>query len=762
MRNIFAYLKDFKIQMLLLIVLLIIQAACDLALPSYTSDIVDVGIANKGIAQMAPVKVRGSQLEQIALFLDEDEQKFLYECYEKTGEEKEGDAIWECKAEKGDMEKIEEMLRYPLMYMEMTMAFSEENGENGEMQNRGEVKNGGEMPDREALQKMEMIQELYMPNTSVERRKEILEELVGGYGSMEDTMASGLISAYLEQEYTEVGINMEDYQKNYLVKTAVKMIGVAFVVMVCMVLVGLIAARTGAQIAMNLRNKVFAKVIGFSNSELDHFSTASLITRNTNDIQQVQMVLTMMMRMVFYAPILGIGGIVKVLGTNVSMSWIIVVAVAAIFCLVAVLFAVAMPKFQIMQKLVDRVNLISREILTGLQVIRAFSREDFEEKRFDKANIDLKKTQLFTNRVMTFMMPCMMLIMNCITVAILWFGAKGIDLGDMKVGEMMAFMTYTMQIVMSFLMLTMMSIMLPRAGVAAKRIDEVLAAEATIVDKENPVALTAQAKGEVVFSHVSFRYPDASDDVLCDIDFTAKPGETTAFIGSTGSGKSTLVNLIPRFYDVTCGAVTIDGIDIRDLSQKELRSHIGYVPQKGVLFSGTIESNIKFGAQELSEEEMEKAAEIAQADEFILTKEKKYKSSISQGGTNVSGGQKQRLSIARAIAKKPKIYIFDDSFSALDFKTDAKLRQALAEQTKESVVLIVAQRISTIMHAEQIIVLDEGKMVGKGTHEQLLRECEVYRQIAGSQLSHEELEKSMGIQNKSSQSAALRKEEAYE
>lgn len=757
MRNIFAYLKNSKIQMLLLVILLVIQAVCDLALPSYTSDIVDVGIANKGIAEMAPIKVRNSQLEHIALFLDEDEKQFLYDCYENTGQEAEGDKIWKCKAEKGDMEKLEEMLRYPLMYMEMLMAYG---GDAASPQKN--ISSQNEMPDEEVLQKMQMMQEIYMPDTIVERKKEILEELVGGYGSMEDTMASGLISAYLEQEYTQVGINMEDYQKNYLINTAFKMMGVALVVMACMVLVGLIAARTGAQIAMNLRNKVFAKVIGFSNSELDHFSTASLITRNTNDIQQVQMVLTMMMRMVFYAPILGIGGIVKVLGTNVSMTWIIAVAVAAIFCLVAVLFAVAMPKFQMMQKLVDRVNLISREILTGLQVIRAFSRESFEEKRFDGANIDLKKTQLFTNRVMSFMMPCMMLIMNCITVAILWFGAKGIDLGEMKVGEMMAFLTYTMQIVMSFLMLTMMSIMLPRAGVAAKRIDEVLATKTTILDKENPAVLADDSRGEVKFSHVSFRYPQAQDDVLNDIDFTAKPGETTAFIGSTGSGKSTLVNLIPRFYDVTGGEITIDGIDIRSLSQKELRSCIGYVPQKGVLFSGTIESNIKFGVQDLSQEDMEKAAEIAQAEEFITGKEMKYQSAISQGGTNVSGGQKQRLSIARAIAKKPKIYIFDDSFSALDFKTDARLRQALAKQTRESVVLIVAQRISTIMHAEQIIVLDEGKMVGKGTHKQLLQECEVYRQIAISQLSQEELEKSIGNQNKVEQQGAFRKEEAYE
>lgn len=518
------------------------------------------------------------------------------------------------------------------------------------------------------------------------------------------------------------------------------MTALAFLGMLASVLVGFLASRVAASAGKDLRSNVFRKVVGFSNNEFDHFSTASLITRSTNDIQQIQLLLVMLLRVVLYAPIMAVGGIYKVFQTNVSMSWIIGLAVFLIGLVVLTLFVVAMPKFKIMQKLVDKLNLVTREILTGLQVIRAFSTEKHEEERFDKANRDLTRTNLFVNRAMTFMMPVMMVIMNAISVLIVWVGANGINDGQMQVGDMMAFIQYTMQIIMSFLMICMISIMLPRAAVAAERVDEVLTSEALIRDPKEPKRLPEKTEGILKFDHVSFRYPGADEEVLQDITFEAKPGETTAIIGSTGSGKSTLVNLIPRFYDVTKGAITLDGIDIRQLQQHELRDKLGYVPQKGVLFSGNIASNIMFGNVEGSETEMKEAAEIAQATEFIEAKHKKYESSISQGGTNVSGGQKQRLSIARAIAKHPDIFIFDDSFSALDYKTDVALRSALKKRTADSTVLIVAQRISTILHAEQIIVLDDGRVAGIGTHSELLRNCEVYRQIAESQLSEAELE----------------------
>lgn len=525
------------------------------------------------------------------------------------------------------------------------------------------------------------------------------------------------------------------------------MLALAFLGMAASVLVGFLASRVAASTGRDLRSKVFQKVVGFSNAEFDHFSTASLITRSTNDIQQIQMVTVMLLRMVLYAPIIGIGGVFQVFQTNVSMSWIIGLAVVLILLIVITLFVIAMPKFKVLQNLVDRLNLVTREILTGLMVIRAFSTEKHEEKRFDKANRDLTRTNLFVNRAMTFMMPVMMLVMNGISVLIVWSGAHGINQGQMQVGDMMAFIQYTMQIIMAFLMICMISIMLPRAAVSATRIDEILTSETQIRDKKEAEHLPVDGIGTVEFDHVSFRYPGAEEDVLHDISFTAKPGETTAFIGSTGSGKSTLVNLIPRFYDVTEGSIRIDGKDIRDISQKELRDQLGYVPQKGVLFSGTIASNILYGNPDGSRQEMEEAAAIAQAEEFILEKQEQYDSHISQGGANVSGGQKQRLSIARAVAKHPKVFIFDDSFSALDYKTDVILRKALKEYTQNSVVLIVAQRISTILHAEQIIVLDEGCVAGIGTHKELLRNCEVYRQIASSQLSEEELAKNLEQQD---------------
>ncbi|WP_346902671.1 ABC transporter ATP-binding protein, partial [Faecalicatena contorta] len=576
-----------------------------------------------------------------------------------------------------------------------------------------------------------------------EQRSEVTKQIEDKFSDMPATMIDQAAKVYIKDAYARLNVDTNKLQNSYLLSTGAKMVGLAFLGMAASILVGFMASRVGATAGRDLRGKVFRKVVGFSNNEFDHFSTASLITRSTNDIQQIQMLMVMLLRMVLYAPIMAVGGIYKVFHTNVSMSWIIALAVILIGLVVLALFTVAMPKFKILQTLVDKLNLVTREILTGLSVIRAFSTEKHEEERFDKANRDLTRTTLFVNRAMTFMMPAMMLIMNGISVLIIWSGAHGVDNGQMQVGDMMAFIQYTMQIIASFLMLCMISIMLPRAAVSADRVDEVLTSTTMIHDPEEAVELPEKTQGVLKFDHVSFRYPGASEDVLHDIDFTAKPGETTAIIGSTGSGKSTLVNLIPRFYDVTEGCITLDGIDIRDITQHDLRDKLGYVPQKGVLFSGNIASNIMYGNPEGSDEEMEEAAAIAQAAGFIEEKAQKYESPISQGGTNVSGGQKQRLAIARAIAKHPDLYIFDDSFSALDYKTDVTLRRALKEKTEESTVLIVAQRISTILHAEQIIVLDDGMVAGKGTHRELLKNCEVYQQIAASQLSEEELKAGM-------------------
>lgn len=566
------------------------------------------------------------------------------------------------------------------------------------------------------------------------------DEAVEEMGDMGDSIITQKAILFIQKEYEAMGMDLNQVQMNYLLSTGAKMLGLTLLMMAAAILAGLLSSRTAAKIGMDLRGKVFTKVVSFSNNELNKFSIASLITRSTNDIQQVQMVEVMLLRMVLYAPIIGIGGIVKVMSTRTGLGWIIGVAVVAISAVVLVLMRIAMPKFKKMQSLVDRLNLVSREILTGVSVIRAFSREKFEEDRFETANKDLMKTQLFTNRVMTFMMPMMMMIMNGITVMIIWFGGKGIDAGNLQVGDMMAFITYTMQIVMAFLMITMISVMLPRAGVAAERIQEVLDTEPTIHDAPSVKdAQLSQVKGELSFEDVSFRYDGAKADALEKISFTAKPGETTAIIGSTGCGKSTLMHLIPRFYDVTGGKITIDGVDIREMSQHKLRSILGFVPQKANLFSGDIESNIKYGGSYITDEMMEQAADIAQAAEFIDSKPEGYESPIAQGGSNVSGGQKQRLSIARAIAKNPKIFLFDDSFSALDYKTDMVLRKALHDKIADATIIIVAQRISTILHANQIIVLDEGKIAGIGTHEELLASCEAYQEIARSQLSEAEL-----------------------
>ena len=710
MLHIFGYLKRSWKSVVLIFMLLIFQASCDLTLPQFTSNLVDIGIQQNGIAHAAPTEMRDTTMEDLSLFLTDEEQALVSSCYEQSG-----DRWVRTTDDEKTLEQLDEAMSMPMVMLDTIQS--------------------SDQIDRDALY------------ARLESGEITREHLLGAESQMESQL-SGMGGStitqkailFTQKEYEALGYDLHEMQMNYLLTTGGKMLALSLGMVAAAILVGLIASRTAAELAMHLRESLFTRVVSFGNEEMTKFSTASLITRSTNDIQQVQMVIVMLLRIVLYAPILGLGGIFRVMRTETSMAWIIAVAVGAVMCLVAVLMGVALPRFKKMQTLIDNLNLVAREILTGLPVIRAFSREKHEEERFDGANIALTRTQLFTNRVMTFMMPCMMLIMNVVTVAIVWFGAHGVDLGNMQVGDMMAFITYTMQIIMSFLMISMISIMLPRAGVAADRINEVLTTEPRIRDKAKVEddKLT-DCRGEVVFDDVSFRYPDADADVLEHISFTAKPGQTTAIIGSTGAGKSSLLNLIPRFFDVSYGRITIDGIDIRNLSLHKLHEVLGYVPQKGVLFSGDIESNLKFGGADISDAQMEQAAEIAQATEFIESKPDRYQTPIAQGGTNVSGGQKQRLSIARAIAKNPKIYLFDDSFSALDYKTDAALRRALSERVHDATTIIVAQRISTILHAEQIIVLDEGKVAGIGTHEELMKTCATYQEIARSQLSEKEL-----------------------
>lgn len=710
MLHIFGYLKRSWKSVVLIFMLLIFQASCDLTLPQFTSNLVDIGIQQNGIAHAAPAEMRDTTMEDLSLFLTDEEQALVSSCYEQSG-----DRWVRTTDDEKILEQLDEAMSMPMVMLDTIQS--------------------SDQIDRDALY------------ARLESGEITREHLLGAESQMESQL-SGMGGStitqkailFTQKEYEALGYDLHEMQMNYLLTTGGKMLALSLGMVAAAILVGLLASRTAAELAMHLRESLFTRVVSFGNEEMTKFSTASLITRSTNDIQQVQMVIVMLLRIVLYAPILGVGGIFRVMRTETSMAWIIAVAVGAVMCLVAVLMGVALPRFKKMQTLIDNLNLVAREILTGLPVIRAFSREKHEEERFDGANIALTRTQLFTNRVMTFMMPCMMLIMNVVTVAIVWFGAHGVDLGNMQVGDMMAFITYTMQIIMSFLMISMISIMLPRAGVAADRINEVLTTEPRIRDKAKVEddKLT-DCRGEVVFDDVSFRYPDADADVLEHISFTAKPGQTTAIIGSTGAGKSSLLNLIPRFFDVSYGRITIDGIDIRNLSLHKLHEVLGYVPQKGVLFSGDIESNLKFGGADISDAQMEQAAEIAQATEFIESKPDRYQTPIAQGGTNVSGGQKQRLSIARAIAKNPKIYLFDDSFSALDYKTDAALRRALSERVHDATTIIVAQRISTILHAEQIIVLDEGKVAGIGTHEELMKTCATYQEIARSQLSEKEL-----------------------
>ena len=739
MGKLFKFLKPYAAAVAAIICILVVQAYCDLSLPTYTSDIVNVGIQQGGIDEALPDTISKKDLNHLLLLVPSDRQKIVKNAYTESAEKYDyNGTVMELKAsvkeDKKKVDRLSEILGKPML-----MAAGFDSG--SDMTKKIEEQMRTQMSGIPNVDKMDIYDMLEF--MGAEGRNALIGQMDQQMDSMQDSIIAQAAAGYIKDAYTHIGIDTDQIETTYILHTGAKMLALAFLGMAASILVGLLASRVGAGVGRRLRENVFRKVVGFSNAEFDKFSTASLITRSTNDIQQIQLLLVMILRMVLYAPIMAIGGIWKVFHTNVGMSWIIGLAVAVIIVIVGFLFLVVMPKFKLIQNQVDKLNLVSREILTGLSVIRAFGTQKYEEERFDDANKALTKTNLFVNRAMTFMMPLMMFVMNSIAVLIVWVGGHSINDGAMQVGDMMAFIQYTMQIIMAFLMICMISVMLPRAAVSAGRVDEVLTSETMIHDPKNPSHIPEEGKGKIVFDHVSFRYPGAEEDVLHDISFTAEPGKTTAFIGSTGCGKSTLVNLIPRFYDVTDGKITIDGKDIRNVSQHELREKLGYVPQKAVLFSGDIASNILYGNPDGSEAEMTEAATIAQATEFIEQKKKKYKSTISQGGSNVSGGQKQRLSIARAIAKHPDVYIFDDSLSALDYKTDATLRAKLKEKTSESTVMIVAQRISTILHADQIIVLDDGQIVGKGTHKELLKNCEAYYQIASSQLSENELEEDL-------------------
>lgn len=725
MLKLFRYLKKAYLPIAGIVLLLLMQAGCELSLPTYTSNIVNVGIQQGGIEDAVPDVMREETFQGLSAVMnqqDADQMKKAYTLYDQEKikdsdykDYKKGRLYVRKDISKEEREELDESMSKGMLSLSAQMA--------KQIEANPKAAAGLSKSQKKMMQQMK--------NMNIEE--------------MPDSIISQAAISFVKSEYKAVGVDLDKLQTNYLLKTGALMIGLALLTMTAAVSVTLLSARLAARLSRTLRNKIFQKVMDFTNSEFDRFSTASLITRSTNDIQQVQLFVTMMFRIVVYAPLLGLGGVFKVLTTNADMTWTIALGVAAIMMVIFVLFSVAMPKFKILQKLIDRLNLVTREILTGLSVIRAFSTEKHEEERFDEANKNLMKTNLFVNRAMTFMMPVMMLIMNGLTVLIVYVGADSIDLGNMQVGDLMAFIQYAMQIIMAFLFISMVSIMMPRAQVAAERINEVLDTDIMVKDPECPKQFLPEKKGEVEFKDVYFCYPDAEEAVLHNISFTAPAGKTTAFIGSTGSGKSTLINLIPRFFDVTRGHIFIDGQDIRDVTHKDLCEKIGYVPQKGVLFSGTIESNLKYGKEDATEEEVKRAARIAQAVDFIEEKEEKYQSPIAQGGSNVSGGQKQRLSIARAVAKDPEIYIFDDSFSALDYKTDVALRSALQKETNGSTTLIVAQRISTILHADQIIVLDEGNIVGKGTHEELLESCPVYQQIAKSQLSEDDLKKSKEV-----------------
>lgn len=744
-------LKESWLSVIAIVLLLIVQAAGDLTLPDYTSKIVNIGIQSGGIENPAPEVIRKSEMDNLLIFTEDDEQilndykeiskenldEKEYEKLVKKYSALENETLYEVKKLNSEEQtQLNNMMTKPLM-----MLSSLENEETANSMKEQMLSSmPANMPEQQkiAMQNMELIDIIkQMPKEQIDKMLETVNEKLD---NMQNSILEQAAIQQVKKEYKAIGIDTDNLQNKYIIIAGLKMLGISFIIMASAISIMCLSARVAAKLAKTLREKTFKKVLKFSNKEFSEYSTASLITRSTNDIQQIQGLIAILFRVLVYAPIIGIGGFLRVLSqSDNSMAWIIGVAILAILFVVATLFIIAMPRFKKLQELIDKLNLVAREILTGLPVIRAFNTEKKEEKRFDKANVDLTKTNLFVNRAMSFMMPTLMLIMNAISLLIVWVGAHGIDNGTMQVGNMMAFIQYTMQIVMSFLMISMVSIMLPRASVSANRINEILETEETIQESKEPKKLDASKKGLVEFKNVSFRYPDSDEEVLSDITFTAKPGETTAIIGSTGSGKSTIVNLIPRFYDITSGNLLIDGVDIKEISNKDLRKIVGFVPQKGILFSGTIESNIKYGNPNMSDEQMIEAAQIAQATEFIDSKPEKYKEPIAQGGSNVSGGQKQRLSIARAIAIDPEILVFDDSFSALDFKTDSTLRAELAKKTKDKTVIIVAQRINTILNADQIIVLEDGKIVGKGTHEELIKNNETYKQIALSQLSEEEL-----------------------
>ena len=750
MLKLLKHLKPYLSSIIVAILLLFVQAICDLSLPDYMSNIVNVGIQQGGIENSVPNIIKKSDLDKLFIFMSDENKDIVKNNYMLLSKESLNSNDYNEYLEKypvlnnedlyklntKDSKNINELnniFAKPMLIVSMIESkdFKDIIGDSNTTLQIPKLQSDNDLAVEDAFELLKV-----MPQEQI---NEILSKINKSLESMPDSIITQSATEYIRLQYKSIGIDTDRYQTNYIVLAGIKMVTIALISMIATVIVTFIAAKTGAGIGRDLRKEVFNKVVGFSNAEFDEFSTASLITRTTNDIQQVIMLIVMGLKTICYAPILGVGGIIKVINTRASMGWIIVVAVISILLLVIVLLGFAMPKFKSVQELVDRLNLVTRESLTGMLVIRAFSTQKYEEDKFEIANRNLTKTNLFVSRIMTTMMPLMMLIMNSITLLIVWIGANRIDNGIIQVGTMMAFMQYTMQIIMAFLMISMVSVILPRAMVSAQRIYEVLDIEIAIKDSNNILGFNKDEKGTVEFKNVSFKYPGANEEIISNISFRAIPGETTAFIGSTGSGKSTLINLIPRFYDVTKGEILIDGVNIKNVSQYELREKIGFIPQKGLLFSGTVESNLKYGGEYISDEDIEKASEIAQAIEFINNKEERFKTEISQGGSNVSGGQKQRLAIARALAKKAEIFIFDDSFSALDFKTDARLRSAINKELRNSTVLIVAQRISTIMNANQIIVLDEGKVVGKGTHKELMKNCEVYQQIALSQLSKEEL-----------------------
>ena len=755
MLKIFKHLRNSSFIIFIIILLLAGQASCELSLPTYTSNIINIGIQQSGIENSVPEVIRKSEMDKLFIFLSDKNKNTILNNYKLLNKNSLSDEEYNKykdsypalsdeeiyllnTKDKDIIKKLDNILGKP----ELIVYGLESDDESAKMIQQ-QMKNNmtSNMSMANANQNLENMDMFAMLQSMPKKQKNnLIKEMDNQLINLPDAMISQSAVSFVKNEYNEIGIDTGKLQTQYILTTGAKMIGITILSVVASITVGFLASRVGASLGRTLRSKTFEKVMRFSSKEMTEFSTASLITRSTNDIQQIQQMTVMMLRMVFFAPFMAIGGIYKALSTNASMAWIIGVAVLGVVVIVGILFATVMPRFKKLQNLVDRLNLVTREILTGLPVIRAFSTEKFEENRFDGVNKDLTKVNMFVNRMMSCMMPAMMLVMNAISVLIVWVGAKNIDTGAMQVGDMMAFIQYTMQIVMSFLMISMISVMLPRAAVSANRINEVLEKDIIIKEDKNPQAFDASKKGLVEFKNVSFKYPDADEDILHDINFTANSGETTAFIGSTGSGKSTLINLILRFHDVTKGEIKVDGVNIKNVRLHDLREKIGYVPQKGVLFSGTIDSNLRYGKKDATQEDIIKAAKIAQSIDFINDKEDKFDSEISQGGSNVSGGQKQRLSIARAIAKDPEIFIFDDSFSALDFKTDAKLRKALKSETSNSTVLIVAQRISTILDADQIVVLDEGRIVGKGTHKELLKNCEIYKEIALSQLSKEELE----------------------